>query len=227
MTNNLETYNISQCRWFILDNLSASELKKLKNKQRKAQKKAAAAAAQEKAAADEAAKQKDKNSRGGQDKSDHANDSEQANKVDELQPSKLERCEDPLEQAIKFLIPLQALCPDNMQSHILAYEIYSRKSMCIFWRKTIMFCILQKLHCMNCITWSLNILCMFNCRLLYLCSNMKSVISISTIMEKPYEMKCVSMFLCMLCFQISHSSCWRLSKEVLTWNQMIPDSMSA
>lgn len=47
--------------------------------------------------------------------------------VDELEPSKLERCSDPLEQAIRFLVPLQALCPDNMQSHTLAYQIYSRK----------------------------------------------------------------------------------------------------
>jgi len=46
---------------------------------------------------------------------------------DELLPSKLERCTDPLEQAIRFLVPLQTLCADQIQSHIFAYEIYSRK----------------------------------------------------------------------------------------------------
>lgn len=47
--------------------------------------------------------------------------------TDELLPSKLERCTDPLEQAIRFLVPLQTLASDNIQSHIFAYEIYSRK----------------------------------------------------------------------------------------------------
>ena len=35
--------------------------------------------------------------------------------------------EDPLEQAIKFLKPLQLLDPDRIDTHICAYEIYSRK----------------------------------------------------------------------------------------------------
>ena len=46
-------------------------------------------------------------------------------------PSKLERCTDPLEQAIKFLVPLQTLCADQIQSHIFAYEIYSRKGLLV------------------------------------------------------------------------------------------------
>ncbi|KAF6019761.1 NAA15 [Bugula neritina] len=103
-------------------NLSASELKKLKNKQRKAQKKAA----EEKAAAEEAAKRQttaDKNNKA----SGADADSEVSKKSDELLPSKLERCADPLEQAIRFLVPLQTLCSHKIESHIFAYEIYSRR----------------------------------------------------------------------------------------------------
>ena len=35
--------------------------------------------------------------------------------------------DDPLEQAIKFLKPLQLLAADRIETHICAYEIYSRK----------------------------------------------------------------------------------------------------
>ena len=35
--------------------------------------------------------------------------------------------EEPLEQAIKFLRPLQALAPENVETHTQAYDIYSRK----------------------------------------------------------------------------------------------------
>ena len=35
--------------------------------------------------------------------------------------------DNPLEQAIKFLKPLQVLATDRIDTHICAYEIYSRK----------------------------------------------------------------------------------------------------
>lgn len=50
-----------------------------------------------------------------------------APKQDELIPEKLTRAEDPLEQAIKFLQPLQTLASDRIQTHLMAFEIYYRK----------------------------------------------------------------------------------------------------
>lgn len=35
--------------------------------------------------------------------------------------------DDPLDQAVKFLQPLQTLCSDLLETHLMAYEIYSRK----------------------------------------------------------------------------------------------------
>lgn len=35
--------------------------------------------------------------------------------------------EDPLEQAIKFLQPLQELAWDRIETHLMAFEIYIRK----------------------------------------------------------------------------------------------------
>lgn len=35
--------------------------------------------------------------------------------------------ENPLEEAIKFLIPLKNLVADNIDTHLLAFEIYFRK----------------------------------------------------------------------------------------------------
>lgn len=35
--------------------------------------------------------------------------------------------EEPLEQAIKFLRPLQNLLPECVETHTVAYKIYSRK----------------------------------------------------------------------------------------------------
>ena len=45
----------------------------------------------------------------------------------ELVPEKLERPENPLEEAIKFLIPLQNLAQNDLTTHITAFEIYYRK----------------------------------------------------------------------------------------------------
>lgn len=47
--------------------------------------------------------------------------------VDDLQPHKLARVEDPLEQAIKFLQPLQEWASNRIETHLLAFEVYLRK----------------------------------------------------------------------------------------------------
>lgn len=97
-------------------NMSASELKKLKNKQRKAKLRATAAA--EKVAENEKqSQQNDKNA-------DNLGEFQQ----EKLDPSKLERPEDPLEEAIRFLKPLQVLAKERLETHLLAFEIYYRKN---------------------------------------------------------------------------------------------------
>ena len=40
--------------------------------------------------------------------------------------------EDPLEQAIRFLQPLQTLAARRIETHLMAFEIYSRKSKLVF-----------------------------------------------------------------------------------------------
>ncbi|EPY87256.1 hypothetical protein CB1_000258023 [Camelus ferus] len=52
-----------------------------------------------------------------------------ANMVKEAEEmcSKFTRTENPLEEAIKFLIPLKNLVADNIDTHLLAFEIYFRK----------------------------------------------------------------------------------------------------
>ncbi|KAB0343128.1 hypothetical protein FD754_020054 [Muntiacus muntjak] len=89
------------------ENLSAKELKKMLSKQRRAQKKAKL---------EEERKHK---------KRDEEEDS--SGLKEELIPEKLERIENPLEEAIKFLIPLKNLVADNIDTHLLAFEIYFRK----------------------------------------------------------------------------------------------------
>lgn len=37
------------------------------------------------------------------------------------------QAEDPLEQAIKFLTPLQTLAANRIETHLMAFEIYCRK----------------------------------------------------------------------------------------------------
>nr|CAH7719045.1 unnamed protein product [Callosobruchus chinensis] len=69
------------------ENLAPSELKKLRNKQRKAKRKAERESAQAREA----------------------------------------QVEDPLDQAIKFLQPLQRLAKDRIETHLMAFEVYYRK----------------------------------------------------------------------------------------------------
>jgi hypothetical protein len=46
---------------------------------------------------------------------------------DDLVPDKLERPEDPLTEAMKFLTPLQQLASNLIDTHFFAFEIYYRK----------------------------------------------------------------------------------------------------
>ena len=46
---------------------------------------------------------------------------------DELMPEKLQRPEDPLQEAVKFLQPLQQLAAKDLRTHLFAFEIYYRK----------------------------------------------------------------------------------------------------
>jgi len=101
------------------DKMDPSELKKMKNKAKKAQRKAE----QEKAMAEQDKKKKElhnKNKKKNEDEMDSP-------AKDELLPEKLERPDDPLEEATKFLTPLLTLSADNIQTHLLAFEIHLRR----------------------------------------------------------------------------------------------------
>lgn len=96
-------------------NMSASELKKLRNKQRKA--KLREKAAEKVSENEKQSQQNDKNS-----------ESVSELHQEKLDTSKLERPEDPLAEAIKFLTPLQILAKQRLDTHLLAFEIYFRKN---------------------------------------------------------------------------------------------------
>ncbi|XP_049556991.1 N-alpha-acetyltransferase 16, NatA auxiliary subunit isoform X2 [Orcinus orca] len=101
------------------ENLSAKELKKMLSKQRRAQKKAKLE--EEKKHVERERQQKN------QKKKRDEEEEETSGLREELTPEKLERIENPLEEAIKFLIPLKNLVADNIDTHLLAFEIYFRK----------------------------------------------------------------------------------------------------
>ncbi|XP_058812640.1 N-alpha-acetyltransferase 15, NatA auxiliary subunit [Topomyia yanbarensis] len=103
------------------ENLPPAELKKLRNKQRKAAKKKAE---QENAAAAQANQKKEQHNK--QRNANQDGDPE-APQLDELIPDKLARPEDPLDKAIEFLRPLQMLAKENIETHLMAFEIYSRR----------------------------------------------------------------------------------------------------
>lgn len=106
----------------MIENLPPSELKKLRNKQRKAKKKAELDAAH--AAQAQVRKEQHNKSRQQQ----NADGDPEASPLDELVPDKLARPDDPLERAIDFLRPLQQLAKDCIRTHLLAFEIYYRKN---------------------------------------------------------------------------------------------------
>jgi len=102
------------------DNLNPSELKKLRNKQRKAQKKAEL----EKQNQQQAAAKKEMHNKAQKKNNEEELDSPAK---DDLVPEKLERPEDPLGEAIRFLTPLQMLASNCLNTHLFAFEIYYRK----------------------------------------------------------------------------------------------------
>uniref|UniRef100_A0A8C3FKE5 N-alpha-acetyltransferase 16, NatA auxiliary subunit n=1 Tax=Chrysemys picta bellii TaxID=8478 RepID=A0A8C3FKE5_CHRPI len=101
------------------ENLSAKELKKMLSKQRRAQKKAKLE--EERKHAERERQQKT------QKKKRDEEEEETSGPKEELIPEKLERVKNPLEEAIKFLMPLKNLVADNVDTHLLAFEIYFRK----------------------------------------------------------------------------------------------------
>ncbi|XP_033890579.1 N-alpha-acetyltransferase 15, NatA auxiliary subunit-like [Acipenser ruthenus] len=100
-------------------NLSDKELKKLRNKQRRAQKKAQLE--EEKKNAEKEKQLKN------QKKKKEDDDEEIGGPKEELIPDKLAKVENPLEEAIKFLTPLKNLVKKKIETHLLAFEIYFRK----------------------------------------------------------------------------------------------------
>ncbi|XP_005182811.1 N-alpha-acetyltransferase 15, NatA auxiliary subunit-like [Musca domestica] len=104
------------------ENLPPSELKKLRSKQRKAKKKAELESAQ----AAQAQIKREQHQKSKQQANQEADP--EAPQLDELIPEKLERPDDPLEKAIEFLKPLQQLAKERIETHLLAFELYSRKS---------------------------------------------------------------------------------------------------
>ena len=102
--------------------MSPSELKKLRNKQKKAKRKAEA----EKANAQQAQQRKEAHNKS-QKKGPGGDEELDAPQKDELVPEKLERPDKPLEEALKFLTPLQNLAMQDLDTHFAAFEIYYRK----------------------------------------------------------------------------------------------------
>ena len=107
------------------DNLAPSELKKLRNKQRKAAKKAE----MEKQSQDQEKAKKEKHHKAQKKNNEEEVDSPTK---DDLVPEKLERPEDALSEAVKFLVPLQLLASNCLDTHLFSFEIYYRKGNSIF-----------------------------------------------------------------------------------------------
>ncbi|XP_061581901.1 N-alpha-acetyltransferase 15, NatA auxiliary subunit a [Cololabis saira] len=101
------------------ENLTDKELKKLRNKQRRAQKKAQLE--EEKKNAEKEKQLKN------QKKKKEDDDEEIGGPKEELIPEKLAKPDNPLEEAVKFLIPLKNLVRNKLETHLLAFEIYFRK----------------------------------------------------------------------------------------------------
>jgi hypothetical protein len=95
----------------------------MRNKQRKAKKKAEV----ENAQAAKAEKKKEQYNKSKQQQNQDNGDPE-APLLDELIPEKLERTDDPLSKAIEFLKPLQLLSKNLIETHLMTFEVYSRKN---------------------------------------------------------------------------------------------------
>lgn len=96
----------------IKGNLSAKELKKLKSKERRAKKKLQSEEEKKATEAKEAKETEVKKEDG-------------KGKVPD--PDTLINCASPLEEAMKFLIPLQNLAKNRIETHFMAFELYIRK----------------------------------------------------------------------------------------------------
>jgi hypothetical protein len=95
-----------------MEGMTEAEKKKFRNKQRKAELKAQKEQEEKKAQADQEVLKK-----GG--------------KVDEdPEGLKYAKKEDPLSEALKLLRPLQDLAPNRIETHLMAFELYIRKSRC-------------------------------------------------------------------------------------------------
>uniref|UniRef100_A0A4W4G428 N(alpha)-acetyltransferase 15, NatA auxiliary subunit n=1 Tax=Electrophorus electricus TaxID=8005 RepID=A0A4W4G428_ELEEL len=102
-----------------IGNLTDKELKKLRNKQRRAQKKAQLEEEKKNAEKEKLLKN--------QKKKKEDDDEEIGGPKEELIPEKLAKVENPLDEAVKFLIPLKNLVKNKIETHLLAFEIYFRK----------------------------------------------------------------------------------------------------
>ncbi|BHF60446.1 N-alpha-acetyltransferase 15, NatA auxiliary subunit [Sparganum proliferum] len=103
-------------------NMPTSELKKLRNKQRRAERRAEAEAQRSKA--DQERREQGQRSRQNADREAEA---DKPPEVEELDSKKLARPEDALSEAARFLQPLVELSNSRIETHCLAYEIYERK----------------------------------------------------------------------------------------------------
>lgn len=117
--------------------MAPGELKKIRNKQRKAFKKAE----RERQRAAQAQEKREQHNKSRQQGDATEPDAPQQ---DELVPDKLARAEDPIEQAIRFLQPLQTLAADRIETHLMAFEIYSRKS-----NNILFVCTFRKFVCLK------------------------------------------------------------------------------
>lgn len=94
-------------------------MKKLRNKQKKAKRKAE----QEKQHEKQQQARKELHNKSQRKNADEELD---APTKDELVPDKLERPDDPLSEAVKFLVPLQQLASKRLETHLAGFEIYYR-----------------------------------------------------------------------------------------------------
>ena len=113
--------NMLTVNYIFPENMSQSELKKLRNKQKKQKRKED----EKKANAQQAQQRKEAHNKS--QKKGPGEDELDAPQKDELVAEKLERPEKPLEEALKFLVPLQNLAQQDIETHFAAFAIYYRK----------------------------------------------------------------------------------------------------
>jgi len=102
--------------------LTSAELKKKRNKERKQERKKAAAAEKKKIEQEKMNKRKQQIAKN--QKVDESNDQ----KEDEFQPDKLVAVNNPIEQAHRFLIPLELHRSNHFQTHYLAFMVAERRN---------------------------------------------------------------------------------------------------